>query len=200
MKKYTEVLFSIGGNREVDTLRNIELQLALLPLLAESHIFPSIFSSFYRTPAYPAGIGNDFVNSILVAQTDISAEAVLHVCHQIEAEFGRERKIRWGERVIDIDIISYGNQILPDLSGFERWRDLPMERQREETPSQLILPHPRVQDRAFVLVPLCEVRPDWVHPVMKQSAQTLCTALPKAEREAVRPIDGTRVVYYPDPV
>ncbi|MEY8881730.1 2-amino-4-hydroxy-6-hydroxymethyldihydropteridine diphosphokinase [Donghicola sp. XS_ASV15] len=200
MKKYNQVIFSLGGNQEPDVKKSIELQVKVASILRQSHIFPVSVSKFYLTPAFPAGIGADFVNSAIIAKTTLSAQQVLQTCHQIEAEFGRERVIRWGERVIDIDLISFADLVLPDVKTYEKWRNLAPEAQRVDAPEQLILPHPRVQDRAFVLVPLCDIAPEWVHPVLKQSARALCAALPASEVDTVRAIDGTRVVNYPEPV
>ncbi len=200
MKKYNQVIFSLGGNQEPDVKKNIDLQVKVASILRQSYIFPVSVSKFYLTPAFPAGIGADFVNSATIAKTQLSAHEVLQVCHRIEAEFGRERIVRWGERVIDIDMISFEDLVLPDLEAYERWRTLGPEAQRVEAPEQLILPHPRVQDRAFVLVPLCDIAEEWLHPVLKRSARALCAALPASEVNSVRAIDGTRVVNYPEPV
>ncbi|SCM69757.1 2-amino-4-hydroxy-6-hydroxymethyldihydropteridinediphosphokinase [Donghicola eburneus] len=113
---------------------------------------------------------------------------------------GRKRIVRWGERVIDIDLISFNEQVSPDTETYQEWVDLPLERQKTKAPEQLILPHPRVQDRAFVLVPLCDISEDWVHPVTKLTARQLRDSLPDTEVDSVQAIDGTRVVNYPEPV
>ncbi len=113
---------------------------------------------------------------------------------------GRKRIVRWGERVIDIDLISFNEQVKPDTETYQEWVDLPLEQQKTKAPEQLILPHPRVQDRAFVLVPLCDISEDWVHPVLKLTARQLRDSLPDTEVDSVQAIDGTRVVNYPEPV
>jgi len=88
------------------------------------------------------------------------------------------RTTRWGERTLDLDLIACGDQILPDSDTQDHWRSLPLGEQKKRTPDQLILPHPRVQDRAFVLVPLLEVAPEWVHPRLGQSVREMLGALP----------------------
>ena len=65
---------------------------------------------------------------------------------------------------------------------------MPLEQQIDRTPDQLILPHPRVSDRAFVLVPLADIAPDWVHPVTGQTVLQMLEMLPAEDRAAVRPI------------
>ena len=123
-------------------------------------------SGLYRTPAYPVGIGSDFVNACLAVPCRHNPEDVLRILHEIEAEAGRERGERWGERPLDLDLLAFGDAVLPDVTVQTRWRALSSKEQRETAPDRLILPHPRVQDRAFVLVPLSEVAPEWIHPVL----------------------------------
>ena len=103
---------------------------------------------------------------------------------------GHSKRARTPARnlALDLDLIAHGSLILPDLAIYERWRDLPLARQVEQTPEQLILPHPRLQDRGFVLVPLCDIAPDWCHPVLQKTAAALRDALPKSEIDAVIPI------------
>ena len=147
-------------------------------------------SRFYATPAFPAGAGPDYVNAVVAINTQMTPNALLAGLHQIEAAAGRERQVRWGQRTLDIDLIAHGDTVAPNLARYTHWRDLPLEEQTKSAPDELILPHPRMQDRAFVLVPLCDVAPDWVHPVLGQTARALCDALPAADRAAVVPLEA----------
>jgi 2-amino-4-hydroxy-6-hydroxymethyldihydropteridine diphosphokinase len=81
-----------------------------------------------------------------------------------------------------------GDLVLPDAQTHRRWRELAPEDQARQAPDQLVLPHPRLQDRAFVLVPLCDVAPDWRHPVLGLTARALLAALPAADVAAVKPL------------
>ena len=145
-------------------------------------------SRFFRTPAYPAGAGPDFVNAAALIATGLDAAAVLSGLHRIEARFGRERTERWGARTLDLDLVAFGDTVLPDPETEARWRKLPAARQRVETPDRLILPHPRLQDRAFVLIPLAEIAPAWRHPVTGLSVAEMLEALPEADKAAICPI------------
>ena len=134
-------------------------------------------SPFYSTPAFPAGSGPDFVNAAASVETTLSAPEFLAFLHEIETEAGRIRTKRWGERVLDLDVVAFGEAIVPDLETYQRWVDLPLAAQKNTAPEQLILPHPRIQDRSFALIPLRDVAPDWVHPVTGHHINALITAL-----------------------
>lgn len=100
---------------------------------------------------------------------------------------GRERGTRWGQRTLDLDLLAMGDLVLPDAQVYAHWRDLPLEDQARRAPEQLILPHPRLQDRAFVLVPLSDVAPDWRHPVLGRTVLEMRDALsPEALAEVRR--------------
>ncbi len=157
--------------------------------LASDSLTMGEVSRFYRSPAFPAGSGPDFVNAVVMATTTLSAADLLTHLHAIEAGLGRERRTRWEARVIDLDLIAYESQVLPDTQTFLSWHDLPLEAQKRAAPDGLVLPHPRMQDRAFVLGPLCDVAPDWLHPVLGQTAKTLFDALPDADKRALTPFD-----------
>lgn len=155
---------------------------ALGSLVAQSRLF--------QTPAFPAGSGPDFVNGAIVVQTALAAPEVLAQLHRIESDFGRVRESRWGPRVIDLDLIAYDDLVLPDLAGQKAWMDLPLDQQLTQAPTDLILPHPRMQDRSFVLGPLADVAPDWVHPVLGLSVVEMLAARPVSERAEVVPLEG----------
>ncbi|PJE30595.1 2-amino-4-hydroxy-6-hydroxymethyldihydropteridinepyrophosphokinase [Pseudooceanicola marinus] len=145
-------------------------------------------SPFYRSPAFPAGSGPDYINAALTLESVESPEVLLARLHAVEQDFGRERKTRWGARVLDLDLIACDGEIRPDTATQTRWRSLPLARQMAEAPGELILPHPRLQDRAFVLVPLADVAPDWVHPLLCRSVAQMCRDLPAEDRRALVPV------------
>ncbi len=98
-----------------------------------------------------------FVNAAARLGTGMGAEALLALLHRIEAELGRVRIERWGARVVDLDLLDYQGRIENQggISGFAAGNG----------PIPLSLPHPGIPARAFVLVPLLDVAPDWTHPV-----------------------------------
>ncbi|MDO5657751.1 MAG: 2-amino-4-hydroxy-6-hydroxymethyldihydropteridine diphosphokinase [Paracoccus sp. (in: a-proteobacteria)] len=144
-------------------------------------------SRFYRSPAFPAGSGPDYVNACAAIRSGLGPQDLLAVLHETEAALGRVRAQRWGARVIDLDLIGLGAMVLPDAATQSHWRELPPPAQAETAPGQLILPHPRMQDRAFVLKPLADIAPLWRHPLTGLSVAAMLAALPAADRDAVLP-------------
>lgn len=170
-------------------LQPAETLAAAVAALAARGLSAIAVSRFFQTPCFPAGAGPDYVNAAAVLRvSDTSAIQVLSILHEVELLFGRERRQRWGMRSLDIDLLAMGKQVLPDATTQQAWRDLPPERQIRMAPEQLILPHPRLQDRAFVLVPLADVAPDWRHPLLQRSVAEMLADLPAADRDAVRPV------------
>ncbi|MBM7067098.1 2-amino-4-hydroxy-6-hydroxymethyldihydropteridine diphosphokinase [Actibacterium sp. 188UL27-1] len=151
-------------------------------------------SRLYSTPCMPIGAGPDYINAVVVITTGLSASALLSELNRIEAEFDRQRTNRWAARTLDLDLIDYNGQIYPDANVYSKWRDLSVDLQAHTAPDQLILPHPRIQDRAFVLVPLCDVAPNWAHPVTGQTARQMLGALPLDDVAAVKPISAQALV------
>ena len=181
-------LIALGSNA-TSVWGNPEATILKARLLLGKRLKSGVISSrAYMTPAFPAGAGPDFANSVIRVQTTLSASEILPILHEIEAEAGRERVVRWGQRTLDLDLIAVDDQVAPDLEVFGYWLNLASDRQLVEAPTQLILPHPRLQDRAFVLVPMAEVAPDWVHPVLGKTVVQMRDARPQAEIASVRPI------------
>lgn len=183
------VLLALGSNLTSQAGPPVETLKTVLQRLSERGATIRAVSPFYATPAFPIGNGPDFVNAALCAEADWDPAQWLEVCHGIEAELDRERTERWGARTVDIDLIAIENLVLPDPVTHARWRSLPLSDQLTETPSELILPHPRLQDRAFVLVPLETVAPDWVHPLLGMTVAEMRAALDPAELAQVRQLE-----------
>jgi len=182
------LLIALGANMGISPEKNERVINNALGMIAEAGIKVTITSGMWQTPAFPAGSGPDFVNACARLDSALDPAALLQVLHGIEAALGRARVQRWGARVIDIDLLAAGAQILPDRETLDHWMNLPAEDQRRLAPDRLILPHPRLHERAFVLVPLAEIAPDWEHPALKKTVRALRDALDPAELARIRPI------------
>ncbi len=145
-------------------------------------------SRLFRTPAFPPGSGPDFVNAAVRCDSALTPPDLLAGLKEIERLSGRVRHARWGARTLDIDILAIGDAVLPDLQTYTRWQRLSPEAQRREVPDGLIVPHPRLQDRGFVLIPLADVAPDWRHPVLGLSVREMLDRLPKDALDGITPL------------
>ena len=148
-------------------------------------------SRFYANPCFPKGKGPDYVNAVAAlapVSGDLGPNEILQRLHRVEARFGRVREERWGGRVLDLDLLAIDEIVLPELAIQEKWRRLPPEQQMREAPGELILPHPRMQDRAFVLVPLLDIAPGWRHPVIGATVSEMCAALSADARAELVPL------------
>lgn len=159
--------------------------LKAMSLVAEIGVGPILKSALYQTPAFPAGSGPDFINAAVAIKTGKSPQDILDQLHQIETRAGRVRMQRWGPRALDLDLAAMNGQVRPDLKIYDYWRSLPLAEQKTQTPDQLILPHPRLQDRSFMLIPMRDVAPDWVHPVLQLTPQQMLALRPADERASV---------------
>lgn len=187
-KPPVEALVAVGSNQASGPNTPRETVLAAMARLNDSPLKVVAQSRLYATPAFPAGAGPDYVNAACRVSGAEDPQSLLAILHAVEAEFGRERRQRWGQRILDLDLLAFGDAVLPDIKTQTAWAQLPLESQIARTPEELILPHPRIQDRAFVLVPLSDIAPDWVHPVTGLSVRAMGDALPMAEKTAVTPL------------
>ncbi|KFZ28522.1 7,8-dihydro-6-hydroxymethylpterin-pyrophosphokinase [Pseudidiomarina atlantica] len=110
-------------------------------------------SSFFRSKPMGPQDQPDYVNAVLSAQTDLAPLALLDYLQQLENSFGRVRNRRWGARTLDLDILLYGNQLLKH--------------------ERLIVPHPGLAERDFVLLPLAEIAPDLSLPDGRRVSELL---------------------------
>lgn len=110
-------------------------------------------SSIYQTAAWGLTDQNDFLNQVICIATQYQASEVLTKVLAVELSMGRIREVKWGARLIDVDILYYNHAII----AFDN----------------LVVPHPFIQERRFVLAPLAEIAPDFIHPQLKQTNATL---------------------------
>lgn len=188
-KQRKSVLVALGGNATSRHGTPRETVSEALRALDEGPFRLVTKSRLYLTPFVPAGQGADVVNAVALVDTALAPHAVLARLHEIEAAFGRDRAARWADRTLDLDIIAFGDLVLPDAPTLQRWVDLDSKRQNEQAPDTLVLPHPRLQDRAFVLVPAAEILPDWRHPLTGLTIREMRDALPESDVSAVKVLE-----------
>jgi 2-amino-4-hydroxy-6-hydroxymethyldihydropteridine diphosphokinase len=183
-----QLLVAFGANQPFGEISPAEVIVSAGKTLATLLGAEVRLSGLYQTPCFPAGAGPDYVNAagVVTLRHDLSADDALQALHKVEARFGRIRSTRWAARSLDVDLLAFGDAVCPDGATQTFWRTLPAAEQSQKTPDRLILPHPRLQDRAFVLVPLAEVAPDWRHPVLGLTVTQMRDLLPDADRAEVR--------------
>ena len=181
-------MVALGANQPLVGKGLSETLLAAIADLSGDGMEVVASSRLFKTPCFPVGAGPDYVSAAVALRTELAPGEVLARLHAIEARYGRERVQRWGQRTLDLDLVAMEDMVLPDTATQDRWRALPPEAQATQAPGELILPHPRVQDRAFVLVPLADVAPDWRHPRLGLSVREMLDRLQLADIEAVKPL------------
>ena len=122
-------------------------------------------SPYYRSAAWPDPGDPEFVNAVAQIWTELPPAELAAILQDVEDAFGRTRGRRNAPRTLDLDLLDYNGRV-------------------ERGP--LVLPHPRMSTRAFVLVPLRDIAADWHHPVSGQSVDAMIAALPAAERGLIR--------------
>jgi len=152
---------SVGGPRETCE--------AALAALSRAGVATARCSRWYRSAPVPVSDQPWFVNGVAAIETALDPAALLALMLDVERRLGRVREERWGPRLIDLDLLDY--------RGLVRARPAP------------VLPHPRLAERGFVLLPLAEVVPGWRHPGTGATIAELVAALPAGQ--AVEPLDQT---------
>ena len=184
-----KAIIALGASEGVDLCSVYDTIVSVSEVLPTKQCEIVGASRIYRTPCYPRGMGPDFYNRVVEVHTALPAPELMQVLHSIEEEYGRTREVRWAGRTLDLDLLAYEQEVSPSLETYMRWVNLPLELQMKEAPKELILPHPRLQDRGFLLIPLCDFKPEWLHPVLRQTALELRDALPKEQFEGVKAVE-----------
>ena len=186
-------LIALGGNLPSQVGSPRETLTRAMQSLREYKLVVKEMSRFFQTPAFPAGNGPDYVNAAAIiepvgpwpADPADGCQKMLEALHAVEHAFGRTRDTRWGQRTLDLDLIAAGDVVLPDRATHHAWVELPSDQQTLRAPEELIVPHPRMQDRAFVLVPLGDIAADWVHPVTGLTVAGMIAGLHANDVESV---------------
>ena len=144
-KRSNMVVLSLGGN--MGDVKSIFLK--SIKLLTNSLGKLDEVSPIHKTKAWGVENQADFLNQVVLFSTNLNPQEVLQICLDVESELGRVRKAKWEERVIDVDILFYEDEIIDD--------------------SNLTIPHPYVHKRNFVLFPLVDIIPNYKHPLLHQS-------------------------------
>jgi 2-amino-4-hydroxy-6-hydroxymethyldihydropteridine diphosphokinase len=143
------VFISLGGNlgNTLEIFKNSYLEI-------EKKIGRiSAFSKIYQTAAWGKTDQADFLNQVISLETDLNPEKIMSTLLEIELFFGRRRDVIWGPRILDLDILFLGNQIVSS--------------------ENLAIPHPQIAHRRFVLIPMVEIAPHFMHPVLQQTMSEL---------------------------
>ncbi len=144
------------GNRQENCLRAIEL-------LQKKGIIVIKRSSLYETEQWGVKDQPRFINMAIEIDTSLKPKELLKILKNIEKELGREKSSKWGPRIIDLDILLFDDIILNE--------------------DNLKIPHPLMQERDFVLRPLCEIAPDIYHPLLKLSMYELMQKIHRKSQE-----------------
>jgi 2-amino-4-hydroxy-6-hydroxymethyldihydropteridine diphosphokinase len=188
MTVFRSAVVALGANLPSAAGTPVRTLIAAIAARAGAGLTVRAVSRFYATPCFPAGAGPDYVNAAVRIATALPPDRLLSALHEIEARFGRERRQRWGQRTLDLDLVCVGDTVWPDAATLRAWMDLPAADQRRQAPGGLLLPHPRLQDRAFVLVPMADVAPGWRHPLLDRTVPAMLAGLPQDDIATVRPI------------
>ncbi len=127
-----------------------------------------------------------YVNVGIRFSTNLKPKNLLNFTSGLENKYGRKRQERWGPRTCDIDILLCDQLILPSKLSFNKWLNLDLLDQIRLVPNELILPHPRMQERTFFLKPLNDLRPDWIHPFLNKNAKEMLDSLAPNELQNIK--------------
>jgi 2-amino-4-hydroxy-6-hydroxymethyldihydropteridine diphosphokinase len=144
--------------------RKAYLEEAVHILNSHGNIQVTTISSIYETDPVGYTEQGKFLNMVVGIHTTLSPEILLQQCLQIEEDLGRKRQFRWGPRIIDLDILLYNDKNIES--------------------EILRVPHPRMRERAFVLIPLLEIAPNLMHPKFKAPFIDILDEIP--DKEGVR--------------
>jgi len=170
------ILIGLGANLASPAGPPAVTLAAAIDRLAGVEIITLQRSRWFVSAPVPASDQPWFVNGVIAVATALEPAALLAQMRRIEAEFGRVRGAANAARTLDLDLLAYGDRVESLSPGWA-----------PGSPGGLILPHPRLAERAFVLLPLADIAPSWHHPVTGRSRAELIGALDGAQ--VARPLE-----------
>jgi len=167
------IFIGIGGNLPSQNFGSTPEVLAKALQVIDAKVCAVVrCSPFYRSAPVPVTNQPDYVNAVIEVSTDTPASGLLDRLHLVEAEFERVRTVKNAARTLDLDLLIYQSDIIENKGK-----------------NDLTVPHPRMHERAFVLLPLRDLVPDWVHPVNGRTIDELIRSLAADQRCERLPID-----------
>lgn len=137
-------------------------------------------SPLYRSEAWPIGGGQpDYANMAVLIEVNVSAPELLKVMQKIEIDIGRVRTERWGARVIDLDLLAFGDSISPTI---DLWRSVEANEDQSAYFEDITVPHPRLHKRPFAIIPFSDIYPEWHHPILHQTAKELAESISQGKK------------------
>jgi len=176
-KHSNPIHLAVGSNLQYDNKTSLAIVRMVYDILNEHEINVIAKSSFWHSSAYPNKLDPPFINSVVEVSTKKEPLELLIILKEIETFLGRKTTSRWSSRTCDIDIISIGQETIPNLRTALLWMNNEEAKKGISTPDQLIIPHPRMHERSFVLGPLNEISQTWMHPVLQKTSKELWESL-----------------------
>ena len=163
------IFIALGSNLPFNDMASDQVIEAAIVRLTARGVKIVARSRLWQSPSWPDPTAPAYVNAVARVETQMHADTLLDTLQSVETEFGRVRSSRNAPRTLDLDILDFAGRV--------------------ETTARLVLPHPRMAERAFVLLPLRDIAPTWVHPDSRISIDDLLAGIDAIDLSQTRPIE-----------
>jgi 2-amino-4-hydroxy-6-hydroxymethyldihydropteridine diphosphokinase len=165
------IIIGLGSNLTTEKYSTSkEILEAAIALLIKKGVKVEKTSNFYETEPVPKSDQPWFVNAAICVTTSLNAQELLNTLHGVESELGRIRKEKWEARIIDLDLLCYDDLVFPNKA---EW----VKKASQDNPEGSIIPHIRLHERDFVLIPMIDVAANWMHPIYNKNTLNMLNDL-----------------------